>query len=131
MQKTYCVGSNERGDFWVKLLAQAAKNHGDEWDLTWYFWGLCTSIPTWTHSQNAVVAEAPGLKLSQGTYFELSQRLSQSAWELSKAVRRKQAPPFEFEGKTMETATRWSEFSNRGKSTAEQILGSEVINPKE
>ena len=46
--------------------AQAAENHGDEWGLTWYsLWGLYTSIPTWTHSQNSLAAaEAPSLKIS-------------------------------------------------------------------
>ena len=44
--------------------AQANENHGDEWDLTWYFlWGIYTSVPTWTHSQNSLaVVEAPSLK---------------------------------------------------------------------
>ena len=44
---------------WTMVAAQAAKNHGDEWDLTWYFQrGIYTSIPTWTHSQNSLeVAE--------------------------------------------------------------------------
>ena len=32
---------------WTMAAAQAAENHGDEWDLTWYFLcGICTSIPT-------------------------------------------------------------------------------------
>ena len=46
--------------------AQAAENHGDEWGLTWYFlWGIYTSIPTWTHSQNSLAAvEALSLKIS-------------------------------------------------------------------
>ena len=44
--------------------AQANENHGDERDLTWYFlWGIYTSVPTWTHSQNSLaVVEAPSLK---------------------------------------------------------------------
>ena len=34
---------------WTMAAAQAAENHGDEWDLTWYFlWGIYTSIwKTW------------------------------------------------------------------------------------
>ena len=37
--------------------AQATKNHGDEWCLSWYLrWGIHTSIPTWTHSQNSLAA---------------------------------------------------------------------------
>ena len=38
--------------YWYKqkselAAAQAAKNHGDEWGLTWYLqWGIYTSIPT-------------------------------------------------------------------------------------
>ena len=36
------------------------------WGLTWYFlWGIYTSIPTWTHSQNSLAAaEALSLKIS-------------------------------------------------------------------
>ena len=51
---------------WTMAAAQAAENHGDEWDLTWYFlWGIYTSIPTWTYSQNSLPAtEAPSLKIS-------------------------------------------------------------------
>ena len=61
---------------WTIAAAQAAENHGDEWDLTWYFrWGVYTSIPTWTHSQNSLAAaEALSLNI-------WSQRLSQSARE--------------------------------------------------
>ena len=46
--------------------AQAAENHGDEWDVTLYlWWGIYSSIPTWTHSQNSLaIAEAPSLKIS-------------------------------------------------------------------
>ena len=61
---------------------QAAESHGDEWHLTWYLqWGIYTSIPTWTHSQNLLaVAEAPSLKISfHGTSLNWSQRPSQSA----------------------------------------------------
>ena len=59
--------------------AQAAENHGDEWGLTWYFlWGIYTSTPTWTHSENSrAAAEAPSLKTSShGTSLKWSQRLS-------------------------------------------------------
>ena len=37
----------------------------------------------------------------------------------------------EFDGKSMETETTWSEFPNGGKAIVEQILASEEINPKE
>ena len=51
---------------WTMAAAQAAENHGDEWCLTWYFrWGICTSFPTCTHSQNSLAAaEALSLKIS-------------------------------------------------------------------
>ena len=39
--------------------------------------------------------------------------------------------PSEFDGKSMETETTWSEFPNGGKAIVEQILASEEINPKE
>ena len=51
---------------WTMVASQAAENHGDKWSLTWYFlWAIYKSIPTWTHSQNSVVAaEALSLKIS-------------------------------------------------------------------
>ena len=51
--------------------AQAAENHVDEWGLTWYFlWGICKSIPTWTHSQSSQVeAEAPTLNTSPNEHL--------------------------------------------------------------
>ena len=60
---------------WTMAAAQAAENHGDEWGLTWYFlWGIYTSIPTWTHSQNSLAAaEALSLKISyNGTSLKWS-----------------------------------------------------------
>ena len=42
---------------WTMAAAQAAENHGDEWCLTWFIqWGIYTSIPTWTHSQDSPAA---------------------------------------------------------------------------
>ena len=51
---------------WTMAGAEAAENHGDEQGLTCYFlWGMYTSIPTWTHSQNSLAAaQAPSLKIS-------------------------------------------------------------------
>ena len=38
-------------------MATAAENHGGEWGLVWYFlWGIYTSSPSWTHSQNSLAA---------------------------------------------------------------------------
>ena len=50
---------------WAMGATQAVENHGDEWGLTWYLrWGIHTSIPTWTHSQNSrATVEARSLKL--------------------------------------------------------------------
>ena len=55
--------------------ANAAENHGDEWSLTWHLrWGIYTSIPTCTHSQNSLaVAKALSLKISShGTSLKWS-----------------------------------------------------------
>ena len=44
--------------------AQATENHGDEWGLAYFLWGIHTSIPTWTQSQNSLAAaEAPSLNI--------------------------------------------------------------------
>ena len=69
---------------WAATAAEAAENHGDEWGLTWYFlWGIYTSIPTWTHSQNSLAAaEATSLKISShGTSLKWLRRPSQSICE--------------------------------------------------
>ena len=61
--------------------AKVAENHGDWWGLTLYLkWSICTSIPTWTHWQDSLAAEALNLKISSlETSLKLSQRPSQSA----------------------------------------------------
>ena len=92
---------------WSAAAAQAAKNHGEEWGLTWYFrWEIYTPIPTWTHSQKSLAAaEAPNLNISShGKSLKWSQRWSNDA--------------------QTETTT-WSEFPNGGKASVEQILASE------
>ena len=64
--------------------AKAAENHGDEWGLTWYFqWGIYTSIPNWTHSENSLAtAEALSWKISShGTSLKWSEKPSQSPQE--------------------------------------------------
>ena len=69
---------------WIMAAAQVAENHGDKWDLTWYFWwGNYTSIPTRTHSQNPLAAaDALNLKISShGTSLKWSWRPTQSAQE--------------------------------------------------
>ena len=67
---------------WTMAAAQAAENHRDEWDLTWYFrWGIYPSIPTWTNSRKwLAAAEAQTLKISShGTSLKWSRGPSQSA----------------------------------------------------
>ena len=64
--------------------AQAAENHGYEWGLAWNLrWEIYTLIPTWTHSQNLLVAaEALSLKISSyGITLKSFRRASQSAQE--------------------------------------------------
>ena len=58
--------------------AQVAENHRDESDFTWYLlWGIGTSIPTWTNSQNLeATTEVSNLKIS--FYGMYSSRSSQS-----------------------------------------------------
>ena len=78
----FCWYKWKKWFLWTMTAAQAAENHGDEWGLTWYFlWGIYTSIPTWTHSQNSLAAaEALSLKISShGTSLKWSRWLFQSA----------------------------------------------------
>ena len=82
----FCRYKQKKWFLWTMAAAQVAKNHGDEWGLTWYLqWGIHTSIPTWIHSHNspaAAAAEALSLKISShGTSLKWSRRPSQSAWE--------------------------------------------------
>ena len=103
---------------------QAAESHEDEWGLTWYLrWGIYTSMPTWTHWQNSLAAaEALSLKISShGISLKWSQRLSQSAQELSYAMWWNGASHFEFDWNSKETETTLSEFPNVGKAIVKQI----------
>ena len=62
------------------VAVQEAKNHGDEWELTWYLrWGKYISTSTWTNPQNSLAtAEAIGLKISShATFIKWSRRSSQ------------------------------------------------------
>ena len=108
--------------------AQVAENHGDEWGLTWYLqWGIYTSIPAWTHSQNSLAAIEPlSFKiLSHGASLKWLQRPYQSAWIVLMYVMK----CFEFIGKSVEIEmTTWLEFPNGGKAILEQILVSEERN---
>ena len=86
----FCWCKQKKWFLWTMTAAQAAENHGDEWSLTWYLrWGIYTSVPTWTHSQNSLAASEAlnlsfheALKISfRGTSLKWSLRPSQSAWE--------------------------------------------------
>ena len=61
-----CLTLCKKWFLWAVVAAQAAENHGDEWDLTCYLgWGIYTSIPARTHSQNSLAGDAPSLKISK------------------------------------------------------------------
>ena len=90
--------------------AQAAGNHWDKSSLTWYlYWGINTSIPTWSNSQNLLASAEVPLSL-----------------KISSLGNHKDHPI----GKLMETETRWSKFPNGGKAIVEQILGTGERNKK-
>ena len=61
-----CWNKQKKWSLWTMAAAQAAENHGDERGLTRYLrLGVYASIPTWSHSQNALVAaEALSLNIS-------------------------------------------------------------------
>ena len=71
----YCY-KQKKWFLWTLAAAQAAKNHGNEWSLTWYLrWGVYTSIPI-------TAPEVLSLKISShGTFLKWSQRALQSAQE--------------------------------------------------
>ena len=115
------------------LLGSLSFNLDSEDLLRWYkhkSWSLWATVAVHAagiHSQNSLLAaETPSLQIfSYGTYLKWSERPSQSARELSGAMRWKVESTSEFEGKSMGTETiTWSEFIN-GVKTIEQILAPE------
>ena len=106
--------------------AQAAENHGDEWGLTWYFlWGICKSIPTWTHSQNSQVeAEAPTLNTSPNEHLSNDHEDHPNQPENSHKLCDETGHP----------VVNFMESQRKPRQqhcTVEQILASEEINLKE
>lgn len=74
--------------------------------------GIYAKNLTWIHSKNSEeVAEEHTLKISFN--------VTSFRQEYTKAVVWKEASHFEFEEKTMATEKKWSEFHNRGKTSAE------------
>ena len=109
------VKMKKKGFLWTMAAAQATENHGDELSLTWYLrWGIYTSIPTRTHSQNSIAA-------AEASEFKdiLSSNISQMITKIIPIRTRIDV--------TTETTT-WSEFPNGGKAIVKQILLSEEIN---
>ena len=85
VEDLFCWYKRKKWFLWAIAAAQTAEKDG--WGLTWYSrWGIYLSIPTWTHSQNSMVAaEASGLKISShGT--SLSTRPSQSTHKRSHKI---------------------------------------------
>ena len=66
LEDLFCWHKWKKLFLWTMATAQAAGNNEDEWGLTWYlWWGIYTSIPIRTHSQNSLAAvEALSLKIS-------------------------------------------------------------------
>ena len=80
----FCWYKKKKWFLLTMAAVQGAENHGNEWGLTRHLqWGIYTSIPTWTHSQNSLSApEALSLKISsRGTSLKWSKKPSQSAQE--------------------------------------------------
>ena len=72
--KRFCCYKCKNPYLWATTAAEVAENHVDESGLNWYLqWGIYTSNPTWTNSQNSpAAAEAPSLKISShGTFIKL------------------------------------------------------------
>ena len=107
---------------------QAGKNHWDKWDLTLYLqWRIYTSIPTWTHSQNSLAAEALSLKISSnGKTSQMTMKTISVSMRIVLNYAMKEGITFESDRKSMktETTTR-SELLTGVKTTVEQVLVSE------
>ena len=112
--------------------AQAAENHGDVWGLTWYFqWGIYTSIPIWTHSQDSLAAaEALSLRYPPMEHLSNDHEDRPNQHESShQAMQWSKVFCCEYDGKSKETeTTTCSVFPYGGKATVEQIGASEERN---
>ena len=111
--------------------AQAAENHGDEWGLTWYLrWGIYTSIPTWTHSQNSLAAvEALSLKIPPMEHISNDHKDHLNQHKNShKPCDETGIPDLSLLESKWKLIITWSECPNERKAIVEQILASEEIN---
>ena len=85
LENFFCWYKQKMLFLWNMAAAEAAENHGVKWGLTWYLqWGIYTSVPTWSHSQNSLTTAEPLiLKISpHGAPLRWSQKPPQSAQEV-------------------------------------------------
>ena len=126
VEMIYSVGTNEKSDF-SELWQQhkrLAENHGDEWSLTW--WGIYTSILTWTHSQNSIAAaEALSLKISSNDHEDRPTQ-HENSHKLCDETEHSVLSLLEVNG-NWDNSIR-PECSNGGKDIVEHILASEEKN---
>ena len=60
----FCWYKWKKRFLWSMAAAQEAEDHKDKWELTAKLrWGIYTSIPIWTHSQNSLAVAAEALSL--------------------------------------------------------------------
>ena len=110
--------------------AQVVENHGNDWSLTWYlWWGIYTSIPTWTHSQNSVAAAEAGVRYPPmehlSNYHE--DHLNQHQ-DSHKPHNKAGHPVLSLLESWWKQTTMSPEFPNWGKAIVGQTLASEEIN---
>ena len=98
--------------------------------LTWYFWwGIFTSIPNWTYSQNSpAAAEALSLKISSHGTSQMIKKTVPISRRIVISYAMKPGILLWIWWKVRGNETIWSEFPNGGKAIVEQELASKEIN---
>ena len=130
----FCWCKGKTWFLWTVAAAKAAESHGDGWVLAWYLlWGIDTSVPTWTHTQNLLAlisSRRTDFKyiLTWNIFQMITKTIPISTRRVVKSYAIKRDILFSVY-KSMETdTTTWSEFPYGRKAVEEQILASEERN---
>ena len=114
---------------WTIAAAQVAENHKVKWGLTWYLWGIYTSIPTWMQSQNLLAAaEALSSQISYHWSSQIIKKTVPNSTRIVKLCNETRYPTaiwWKLRLRKRETEKTWWEFPNEHKAIVEQMLESE------
>ena len=115
--------------------AQATENHGDEWDLTWYFqWGIYVNSNL--NPLTKFTSNSRSMEFKDNLPWNISQMIRKTipiSMRIVISNAMKQSIPVWIWWKVNENWEKitWSEFINKGKAILEKILASQEINKSE